>query len=635
MLNDNVKSTAKRRTMRAFLISLVVMFLLSLLNWGVITGWGDVKITRLNLVGDNGYKYSALMYVPKNATNKTPAPGILMFHGNSGNARNHESWATEFSRRGFVCIAVDQFGGGESYYYKDEGDNNALAKVGELFYTYMESLPFVNNDLIIASGHSMGGACATAVGAKHNAKAIIGASASLMGVDVTVFKDKAIEGYPQIQEWKGNFLDTIGDCEAAAISRKLPIYLDMLKDRGFVSQDAMEYEIGKLYGSFEEGNAHMTILEENRVHEAAFVDKGTIQNILWFGQEAIGQENVPNYIPADNMVWMYKDWIGFVLILSFAVFVCMTALMLIEWVPAFAIVKNALPRNIGLRKIGLAISIICAIAFPIIVLKTGTFGLTTIIEKNANNINSLYPLRVSARGLGTIIGLNLLGLVTLLLFIFTDGRKQKATIEDFGFAPTGSGNKISVKQVAVTLLLSLIVVAIAWGYVHLNNAMFGTDLYSQFFGVKTIPFGKVRFYPPYIITWILCFIIASCSINVERRLPSTGNEKLDTAIAVIFNVVLGAGILTLVMVIDNNIAGGTVAQTFTNDIYATAGTVKDPASVFNITSHQWGMPLGMTVGIGGSTYLYRKTGNAWLSAILMGIVASMMCVLFGQTRFMI
>ena len=79
------------RARTIFLISLALLILVSILNWGVITGWGSTKITRLTLVGDNGMEYSALLYVPENATNETPAPVVLAFHGNSGNARNHES----------------------------------------------------------------------------------------------------------------------------------------------------------------------------------------------------------------------------------------------------------------------------------------------------------------------------------------------------------------------------------------------------------------------------------------------------------------------------------------------------------------------------------------------------------------
>ena len=46
----------------------------------------------------------------------------------------------------------------------------------------------------------------------------------------------------------------------------------------------------------------------------------------------------------------------------------------------------------------------------------------------------------------------------------------------------------------------------------------------------------------------------------------------------------------------------------------------------------WGMPAGMAIGVGGSTLLYRKTGNTWLCAFLMGSVAALFACTFGQVR---
>jgi hypothetical protein len=65
------------------------------------------------------------------------------------------------------------------------------------------------------------------------------------------------------------------------------------------------------------------------------------------------------------------------------------------------------------------------------------------------------------------------------------------------------------------------------------------------------------------------------------------------------------------------------------------GSAADTSFLLNFnadTQRLWGMPAGMAVGVGGSTYLFRKTGNLWLSAILMGTVACLTCVLFGQLR---
>lgn len=45
------------------------------------------------------------------------------------------------------------------------------------------------------------------------------------------------------------------------------------------------------------------------------------------------------------------------------------------------------------------------------------------------------------------------------------------------------------------------------------------------------------------------------------------------------------------------------------------------------------MPVGMTVATTGATFIYKKTGNLWLCAFLIGTVACLMGMLYGQTRF--
>ena len=215
--------------------------------------------------------------------------------------------------------------------------------------------------------------------------------------------------------------------------------------------------------------------------------------------------------------------------------------------------------------------------------------------------------------------MNLLGLLGFALFFFTDGKKHKLTASDLGLTPADS-NRISWKMIGKTALLSAIVIAIAWGCISLQEALTGTDFYAWFFGFKSIPMSKVNHYWVYIIIWILCFVVASFTINVERRLPTTGKEWLDIVIAMVFNIVAASFTLVVVIAVNwilssNGVKPTPWLWTFGTDI-----------------TRLWGMPAGMAVGIGGSTLLYRKTGNAWLSAILMGTVAALMCVTFGQLR---
>jgi hypothetical protein len=290
---------------------------------------------------------------------------------------------------------------------------------------------------------------------------------------------------------------------------------------------------------------------------------------------------------------------------------------LIEEIPAFEIVKQPLPRNIGLRGVGFLISAVLGIIFPYIVLKTDAFGI--IGGRHAANLaNRGFQLTYANMAFGTVIGLNMLGCLGFLLYYFAEGRRHKLGLRDLGL--TNDGNtRLNGIMILKTILLSTIVIAVGWTYVKLQGEVLGTDFYGWFFGIKDIPMIKLKYYMPYIIVWIICFIVASFTLNVERRLPTTGKEWLDTLIAIAVNITLAVFTIVVIIVVKWEL------QSEGMDSYAFWTFGAD-------TQRIWGMPVGMSIGIGGSTFLFRKTGNTWLSAILMGIVASIMCVTFGQLR---
>lgn len=602
------KKKYQKSVKRFFAITLALVILVALVNWGVVTSWGDVKITRMNMVGRDGTEFSALLYVPTTATNVNPAPAIINFHGNAGNARNHESWAVEFSRRGFVVLSVDQFGSGDSEQFMEKwgfGDG-CMVEVGEIYYNYLLDCGFVDANNIITAGHSMGCASAMALGGKYNAKAVLSAS------EVALIPD---DYRPFWNSYQGNYLSATGDVETTP-EKFAESNLKTLQTRtGFES--ATSFELDTLYGSFEEGNAFYATLDTERIHEAAFVNQETIGKLVWFAQEAV--DSVPNFIDSKDQVWMYKDYIGLLGIFCFGAFICAVALAVIELIPGFAIVRQPLPRNIGLRKGGFAVSAICGIVFPWLVLKTGVFGLLTPQNKNSMNYG-IFNFTYSNVAFYTVVGMAFLGLLTFILFKYTDGKEQKMKIWELGLTPDSS-EKFSFEMFFKTLAVAVITLAVAFGTIKLQETLTGTDFYAWFFGFKSIPMVKIPHMIPYILIWIACFVLSGMGMNVERRLPTTGKTALDDLLAVVVNVALAS--FTIVVIIAVKWHLQSVGQdnmwlfTFNAD-----------------TQRIWGMPAGMAVGVGGSTYLFRKTGNTWLSAILMGTVAALMCVLFGQLRFM-
>lgn len=605
-MSESTKSTRKKQALRALIIATVIMVLLSTVNWAIITGAGSAKITQMNLISENGYQNTALLYVPKTATVEHPAPAIIMFHGISGNARNHESWAVEFSRRGFVVLSVDWYGNGGSDF-----NGQALTATEwpalQQYIDYVKSMDNVDNDRLVFGGHSMGTDPTYFLAARNNPKVAL--LCNLLSPGASTGKEL----------YDGNLLLLSGTADK---SSKDSNYWDrVLNLFHALGMDVDKVETDHYYGSFETGNAKLVVRLQDMIHEAAFIDSRCIGQLLDFSQDAIGHSSIPNYIEGSNQIWLWKDVVGLLGMLSFLGFMLTLAVFLMEGVSCFEGVRQDMPRNIGLRGKGLAISIACAVIFPLLVLRFAgpLYNLVTNIYKATN----LFAGNMENYAFCTVVGLNLLGLAFFFLFVKTDGKKQNANLRDYGLATDAAPTKLDWKLIGKAFAIALIVVACGWGYLRLQGDIFGTDFYCLFFGFRPIPWNKFPNYIPYMIFWVPVFVIAALGMNVERRLPSTGSEKKDFIIAMVFNTVLSMFTITVMVLVEDwvqiNICGSE-ATAFANWGIAIC--------------RLWGMPVGMMMAGMGQTYLYRKSGSVWLGAFTMGMVCCMMACLYGQFRVM-
>jgi hypothetical protein len=422
----------------------------------------------------------------------------------------------------------------------------------------------------------------------------------------------------ETEQYQGNYAHIVGSSDDKCPRKKMMgAALKSYQTNGY---DIQELEIGKLYGSFEKGNACIYVEIPNQIHEGAFVNSDHIEALLDFAMKSV--EPV-NYIAPSEQIWVVKDFTGLAGMVAFVISMILFALMLTEKVPFFAAVRQPLPRNIGLRKVGLAISIICGLLFPFIVLRTGCFGLVSLIGGTGSSVPahlSIFPLHFSGIALAVIVGCTILGCITMILFLLTDGKKAKATIADLGLTPANNTH-IVWSFIGKSFLLAVITAALGWTYLKLQGDMLGTDFYCQFFGYKPIPAVKFGTYIGYIIVWIIAFLISSIGMNVERRLPSTGSETKDTVIAVIVNAFIAAFTVTFLLSLQNKLQ---IDAQGASTIWSNWG--------LDVT-RLWGMPVGMSIGAAGQTFIYRKTGNLWLGAFLMGIICALGCVLYGQLRF--
>ena len=605
---ETVKKTHLKKSTRALLICFALLICVSVLNWAIVSNGGDVKITRITLIGDNGLHHSALLYVPANATDETPAPAIMMYHGLSGSARNHESWAIEFTRRGFVCLAPDNMGAGNSEFAENGNEFNSSI-IGQ-FTDYLLSLPFVDTTRWAVSGHSLGADSSLAMALKYQPP-------------VALFSDGGGKTYKEIVSadnyLHGNFMWLLGMADKSVnLDASLDMVKTMLDYKGIkVEGDVVPSE---LYGSFEDRTAGKLVLIPTQVHEGAFTTPKHIEEMLNFVQSSF---EVPNPLEGINQIWMAKDVCGMVGMILFVCFLISFVLYIIQNVPAFSMIQQPLPRNIGMRGVPLIISIVAAVLFPVLTLYTGSFGLLNLLAgKGGKGANlPLFSVRFTNIAFSVIIALNVFGALMFVLFHKTWGKKNiQATLRDYGLTVEGN-NKISIKLIGKSLLLAAMAITVGWTYLQIQQSVFGTDFYCLFWGYKPIAAYKLLYYIPYMVIWAICFVVAALGMCVERRLPTTGVEWKDNAIAVSVNIVLAILGIAVILVLEDI-------------LQIKAGWGKHALSDWGIPlTRIWGMPIGMILGAGGNTYLYRKTGNVWLGAIMMGFIAALGACLYGQIRF--
>jgi pimeloyl-ACP methyl ester carboxylesterase len=130
-----------------------------LAHWAMTAG-GEVTIETATVETDSGVDLGATVYEPPGASADDPAPAVVLIHGYTGERGTMTSFATELADRGYVAVAVDQPGHGES-----EPPAFADGWGGPAALSFTRSLATVNESRVALVGHSMGGFASLAAAA--------------------------------------------------------------------------------------------------------------------------------------------------------------------------------------------------------------------------------------------------------------------------------------------------------------------------------------------------------------------------------------------------------------------------------------------------------------------------------------
>jgi len=262
-----------------------------------------VRIEDIRFAGTGGTEMSALLYVPANATDKSPASGVLAVHGLVNSREMQDGFAIEFARRGYVVLALDQTGHGYSAppaFANQWGGPDGLK--------YLRSLSFVDKNNIGLEGHSLGGAAvlSAALAYPHGYRSLIliGSTTAPPAAGSASFPHNAAYILGRYDEFTPLMWGSMQFAKPSPAADTL-LAKDVTKtpklklDFGIKSDVA----VGTLYGAVEDGTARQLYLPAV-THPGEHISTETIGDAAdWFARTLKG--GTPR--PASDQIWYWKE----------------------------------------------------------------------------------------------------------------------------------------------------------------------------------------------------------------------------------------------------------------------------------------------------------------------------------------
>ena len=479
-----------------WLIACVVIITLSALAaYAIERNFGKVEVTQVRIVDPNGDIVAAKLYRPVTATADNKMPAIINMHGYQNDKDVQAPFSIELARRGFVVLAPDALGHGDSTttgmniggWFADPtyvmGNETALS--------YLITLPFVDAAKIGAMGHSMGGMNAVKLPAlfPDNVKALNQQASSpgspeLPNVLITQARFDEFAGFRENQPRTENL--TSSETRLAALGLTGPI----------------EYE--KTYGNFADGTARKMTLINMDHHLLPLMNKSVAEAVVWMNLALQDGQKTVLWVEPNSQVFMWKEIFGLIMLLvAFFSIIPMTNILM--FADYFKPVAQPIPnRYVASTKNWWIFATINALIGGIL------YPLTTQYGFIGGKVEQYLPfLKMQmANGVAFFFLANAVVAVVLFYIWYRGAKKKGVTMYDMGASFDQEKTKYDWGIIGKTLLLA--VTLFAWLYIL--EGFFQWALGQEFrfawpFMRQFSSLNRVGYFFIYLIPVLLFFLI--------------------------------------------------------------------------------------------------------------------------------
>lgn len=610
---------SKARAGTSLIIGLLLCCL-SMIGSNVIqTDFGHVDVIPLKIETSTGHTLAANLFVPDTATPENPAPTIVDAHGWFTNKETHDAFTTEYSRRGYVVLALDLYGHGDSEILSQTDQMDGAIGTYDAI-KYVATLPFVDRSRIGATGHSNGGwSVNLAVQLDNEAPEQLISNVYLVSKDADYVDadDNYINTYGSrntgifagayddyfFVEYQFSKAFIEGKINGNPItSTKEFLSTDIAKSFVLFGQDpagmTTDVEAGHVYEETVDGAPSTRVIDTaNQIHIQGFFSRASVGDGVTFFERVMPSDNP---IPSTSQIWPWKAGFGLIGLAGFTLVVTAVAMLLARKGYFAVIGGDSMPSLRPATKdragrIWLIATVLINMIIPIInalvliKLRWG-YGVGVTMSQQLPSFYAIW---------GT---LNTIALgATLLIWYQTYGKKHGISMRDIRAT-------ISWDKLWKTLIVALVAVGAGFALVYVTQFVCVTDFRFWQWAIRPVDFPRFLMILKYAPALILFMTVNSVMVNClnydqlfgKRRGLNTFWWALITCAPALLIVVYGYGSIILTGYNPN-----------------LAGAAETPGWLFNA------VPI-LFISVFMTRKIFRETENPYLGGFINGLVMSIL-----------
>ena len=605
-----------------FLVSVVLVFFSGGMAAAFQTNFGTIDIQDVAIVDEfNGDKIAGKLYRPKDATLLSPAPGVLGLHGYNNDKDVERPAALELAKAGFVVLAIDHAGHGDS-----EGVANFFLQGADSAYKWLRNLSFVDGNNMGIFGHSMGyivGAQVASMNPDHDA--FVGQSFPPFVYNFSILHN-VLHIWSEYEEFfeipyafiTGALPHTSFYTSSMTVSEIIDLGLEIAGVNAGI--DPLPGEIDTTYGNFGLGTAYREHLVRGITHPGETMDQScTAEIVAWMLQALNGETeaDAQKIAAISGQTYVYLEvFSGLALIFSFASVIFLTILLLKT--KFFGVVSQPMPERVVTKKkfnwwIFAAINTALAALF---------FGLFTHADihwsiDDSGTWGEPWNLGMVNNWLGFFLTTDAAAIFLMSLWFFTSNRSERGSVTLYDLGVTYDSEKLATTirnkghwiTFGKTSLLSITLFAWMYLLVSIFQTFFLIEFRIFWTMAKMFTLERFLMFLLYLPLFIPFFLVNGGAFLFGQIRQEEESTSMKTYIIwwakIMFATLFGLIILLLIQYIGVAITNYPYTGWWFNPIM--------PIQLFFAIPF-YGVLYGMMI------FFYRKTGKIYLGAFFGAIL---------------